>query len=330
MSGHSSSSSSLSNEGSSNSSSSRRRKQKKPNTWLHGCAGSLAGMVQKCITQPLDLIKTRMQVIGLSQAGSSGMAYSGVLSAFTSIVRQEGVLKLYTGLSPNLLGSGTAWGIYFTTYNAAKSTFGDQDLSPLHHCLCAATAGATTTLMTNPIWMVKTRMQTQLDQSASKQYRGITDAFTRIVRNEGLLTLWSGIGPALSLVSTGALQFMMYEQARKSLIDSLGGQEDAVQSWHFMAMGGLTKGIASTITYPLQVVRAKLYVPSRADASLPKPTVSQVFRQVLSAEGPLGFYRGLQPQLLKTMPSSALTFCFYETILRGLRSVAEPKQDLVC
>ena len=56
--------------------------------------------------------------------------------------------------------------------------------------------------MTNPIWMIKTRLQLQTVQSGSNvvPYRGAIDALRRIVREEGFATLWKGLGPALGLV----------------------------------------------------------------------------------------------------------------------------------
>jgi solute carrier family 25 folate transporter 32 len=64
----------------------------------------------------LDLVKTRMQ----AQDGKTGPQYTGLRQAMRHIVQQEGLLALYTGLAPNLLGSGIAWGVYFQVYNTSK------------------------------------------------------------------------------------------------------------------------------------------------------------------------------------------------------------------
>jgi len=39
--------------------------------------------------------------------------YRGLGSAFTTIFRQEGFRGLYKGVTPNVWGSGSSWGLYF-------------------------------------------------------------------------------------------------------------------------------------------------------------------------------------------------------------------------
>lgn len=83
----------------------------------HAVAGVSAGCVTVLTLHPLDVIKTRLQV----QDGLPGSsAYRGALNAASTIVREEGLRGLYAGLTPALLGSGLAWGIYFFSYDRAK------------------------------------------------------------------------------------------------------------------------------------------------------------------------------------------------------------------
>ena len=69
------------------------------------------------------------------------------------------------GLTPALIGSGVAWGVYFFAYNAAKQRYreltGQTRLGPLTHLASAAEAGSIVCFITNPIWVVKTRLQLQ-------------------------------------------------------------------------------------------------------------------------------------------------------------------------
>lgn len=61
--------------------------------------------------------------------------------------------------------------------------------------LAASEAGILTLLMTNPIWVVKTRLCLQydnkVDASNVKNYRGMTDGLLKIYRTEGLRGLYS-------------------------------------------------------------------------------------------------------------------------------------------
>jgi solute carrier family 25 folate transporter 32 len=71
----------------------------------------------------------------------------------------------FAGLTPALIGSGLAWGVYFFAYNAAKQRYreltGHTRLGPLTHLASAAEAGSIVCFITNPIWVVKTRLQLQ-------------------------------------------------------------------------------------------------------------------------------------------------------------------------
>jgi len=76
------------------------------------------------------------------------------------------------GLTPALIGSGAAWGIYFFSYNRAKERYqnltGQGRLNPMGHLASAAEAGGIVCLITNPIWVVKTRLQLQNKNSIAK------------------------------------------------------------------------------------------------------------------------------------------------------------------
>lgn len=137
-------------------------------SWHPLVAGAIAGVFSKTILQPLDLVKTRLQVQevkkGAIQASESAQtAYRGVVHGLSTIIKFEGVSALYTGLAPNLLGSGMAWGCYFFVYTNAKQMLmtatSKEKLGPSEHLQCAAVSGVFTTIITNPIWLIKTRVK---------------------------------------------------------------------------------------------------------------------------------------------------------------------------
>ena len=148
------------------------------------------------------------------------------------------------------------------------------------------------------------------------------DAFRCIVRDEGFFALYRGIGTALTLVSNGALQFMAYEQVKELVVSNLpaGSTEDDLTSLHFLSMGAVAKIFSSSVTYPLQVTKSRLYQRQSASTSAAADSsVMQIWKQMLQKEGIRSFYRGIKPQLIKTAPSSALTFLAYEHTMRFFR-----------
>jgi solute carrier family 25 folate transporter 32 len=295
---------------------------------LHALAGAGAGAFSKTLLQPLDLLKTRMQV----QDPAAG-AYRGVLHGIRSIYASGGVVGFYAGLGPNLVGSAASWGVQFYTFHTAKrflrSLQSDPQapLHPLHNMAAGGSASVASVLVTNPIWMIKTRVQVQ-----GERYRGLLPSLAKTVREEGVLSLYRGVGPALLLVSNGALQFMAYEELRQWAARALGGGEGeaGLSGAHFLALGAASKAFSGTLTYPLQVVRSRLYQHADAPgAAAPSRRPGAKFagaREVLAhvwrTQGARGFYKGWLPQMLKTAPGNAITMAAYEQLMRWFQALS--------
>lgn len=156
--------------------------------------------------------------------------YRGTMHALVTIFRTEGVGTLYAGLTPNLTGSTVAWGCYFYAYNYLRGEARKRpeyldakgQLGPGVNMLCATMSGVSTCVATNPIWLVKTRLQLQTSDER-RRLTGMLDAFRTVIKEEGVLGLYNGIFPSLLLVSHGALQFMAYEEIKKVGIPPLDG-----------------------------------------------------------------------------------------------------------
>ena len=115
------------------------------------------------------------------------------------------------------------WATFFFVYDLVKDRFRDRaehsahpqaDMALVH--MCAATvAGATGTILTNPLWVVKTRFMAQaiLPPSAPR-YHNTLDAITTIWRTEGPKSFYRGLLPSLIGVSHVSLQFALYERAK--------------------------------------------------------------------------------------------------------------------
>jgi solute carrier family 25 folate transporter 32 len=104
------------------------------------------------------------------------------LSSVKQIWKHEGARGFYKGIVPALWGSGASWGFYFYFYEGAKRSLGrSQPLQTTDHMLAAAFAGVLTCFLTNPIWLIKTRMQLQADSHVlnplRRPYRGMIGMF---------------------------------------------------------------------------------------------------------------------------------------------------------
>ncbi|XP_066386178.1 folate transporter 1, chloroplastic-like [Miscanthus floridulus] len=303
-------------------------------TWENAAAGAVAGFATVAALHPLDVVRTRFQVSG-GRGWSEVPPYRNTAHAVYTITRSEGPRGLYAGFYPAVLGSTVSWGLYFFFYNRAKQRYlqrkGDQ-LHPVHHLISAAEAGALVSMFTNPIWLVKTRLQLQTPKHHTSQYSGFSDALRTILREEGFLALYRGIGPGLLLVTHGAIQFTAYEELRKAMIlfksthsrtDNRGGEESLLNSIDFAVLGAGSKVAAILLTYPYQVIRARLQQRPGTDGTPKYSNSWHVVKETARYEGVRGFYRGITSNLLKNLPAASLTFVVYENVIKLFKATKE-------
>ncbi|XP_012232309.1 solute carrier family 25 member 32 [Linepithema humile] len=285
-------------------------------------AGISGGVVSTLMLHPLDLIKIRFAVN--DGHTNSAPRYNGLRSALAQIVKTEGVRGLYRGVTPNILGSGSSWGFYFFFYNTIKTTIqggnSKKPLGPSMHMFAAADAGVLTLLMTNPIWVVKTRLCLQyaedVNLAESKKYRGMVDALKKIYKTEGIRGLYKGLVPGLFGVSHGAIQFMAYEEMKNKYYNYLNVPIDSkLSTTEYIVFAAISKLIAAASTYPYQVVRARLQ-DHHHDYRGTWHCIQCTWRY----ESWRGFYKGLGVNLTRVTPATVVTFAVYENMLQYLKS----------
>ncbi|KAK2586400.1 hypothetical protein KPH14_010687 [Odynerus spinipes] len=284
-------------------------------------AGISGGVVSTLTLHPLDLIKIRFAVN--DGRTRSVPQYTGLRNAITEIVRSEGVRGLYRGVTPNVLGSGSSWGFYFFFYNTIKTWIqggnSKKPLGPSMHMLAAADAGILTLLMTNPIWVVKTRLCLQyagdVHLSESKRYNGMMDALRKIYRTEGIRGLYKGLVPGMFGVSHGAIQFMTYEEMKNKYNIYLSVPIDTkLTTLEYVLFAAISKLFAAAITYPYQVVRARLQ-----DHHHEYNGTWHCVQETWRCEGWRGFYKGLSVNLTRVTPATVITFVVYENVSHFLK-----------
>lgn len=285
----------------------------------HLYAGVSGGVISTLILHPLDLVKIRFQVNegAPSAAGSSGRpAYQGMIHAMKTIHKNSGFVGLYQGVTPNVWGAGVSWGSYFLFYNSLKNWMQEGDtkinLGATNHLLIASVAGFAALVLTNPIWVTKTRLCLQYENTGvKKQYLGMADALVKIYRENGVRGLYKGFVPGVFGISHGALQFMAYEelktlynQYRKQSLDTRLGTAE------YLTFAAISKMFAATLTYPYQVVRSRLQEQHRVYTG-----VIDVCQQIIKFEGWWAFTKGMGPCLLRVTPACCITFVVYENAI---------------
>lgn len=275
-----------------------------------GC-GAVAGGVSRFIIAPLDVIKIRFQVQHTQHSGL--YHYTGVLDAFKTVAKEEGIRAFWKGnLAAELMVVPWA-AISFLTHQRFKALFQDSRTptsSPLTSLLSGSIAATTATIATYPLDLLRTRMAVQTNQQ--KVYQSLSHACKEIFKREGFMGFYHGMMPTLAgVVPYMAIQFSIYERLKQRLpTDRTHTQEGAA---------GFVAGILSKfLTMPFDVVKKRIQVAGFQfyDASIRVKSMLSITTNIIQHEGLKGLFKGSWPALIKAGPNSAITFAVWEMSVR--------------
>ncbi|KAL6576108.1 Folate transporter 1, chloroplastic [Orobanche hederae] len=245
--------------------------------WENAAAGSAAGLATATFTHPLDVVRTRFQV---NDGRLSNLpTYKNTPQAIYTIARAEGLRGLYAGFYPAVLGSTISWGLYFYFYNKAKQRYlrSREELSPGLHIASAAEAGGLGLFLHQSYLAGENKVAASDSTTSSSIFWFSWDALRTILKEEGWRALYKGLVPGLFLVTHGAIQFTAYEELRRKLIKFRTEENEklikfrteenernsniadiSLDSVDYAVLGASSKLAAVALTYPSQVIRARL------------------------------------------------------------------------
>lgn len=278
-------------------------------------AGGIGGAVGVCFTQPLDVLKTRMQAkkdFKSLTKGKQSRFFAQTVSSLKFTYAREGVQGLFRGLLPNLFGVIPSRAIYFGTYERSKQFYtkllGDKTIAtPM---LSAASTVVVVTTIMNPVFFIKTRMQLE-EAKANPRYRSYAHCFSQILKEEGPAVFWKGLTASWLGVTEGAIFFALYESAKKSelLREKTEKTNPNFNPFVFLALSAGCKLLASASTYPHEVMRTRLREHGHSGGLL------NTFKTVAKDEGWRGLYSGMGAHLTRVIPNTAIMFCVVEFVL---------------
>lgn len=154
--------------------------------------------------------------------------------------------------------------------------------------IAGALAGSATVLITNPIWVVNTRMTARKAVSTGvekpERAQSTIGTLLALLREEGPAALFAGVLPALVLVINPILQYTIFEQLKNTVEN-----RRRVMPRDAFFLGAFGKLLATSITYPYITVKSRMHVASK-DA--PKDNIIQSLNRIIREEGWAGLYKG--------------------------------------
>ncbi|KDD75829.1 hypothetical protein H632_c481p2 [Helicosporidium sp. ATCC 50920] len=274
--------------------------------------GGLSGMMATCVIQPIDMVKVRLQL------GDKGSPFA----IGARLAREQGVGALYKGLNAGLVRQATyttaRLGLYNYIFEAATKMNDGKALPLWQKAVCGLTAGGLGALVGSPADLTLIRMQadTTLPMEQRRNYRGVTDAFLRISREEGVRGLFTGAGP--TVVRAMALNMGMLasnDQAKEMLVDLGFAKGSSV-----VVIGGSTIAgfFASACSLPFDYVKTQLQKqkPDPVTGKLPFNGAVDCAVQTFKTGGPLKFYTGFPTYFLRIAPHVVLTLSFLSYLPR--------------
>ncbi|CAO3617430.1 unnamed protein product [Cunninghamella blakesleeana] len=310
--------------------------KKDSQSYIHFIAGGVGGLAGAICTSPLDVVKTRLQStfyqnIPQHNTLRSNFIFGHFIETGRLLVRikqVEGLRGYFKGLGPNLVGVIPARSINFYTYGNGKKLYTELNHgkeTPMVHLLSAATAGIITATLTNPIWVIKTRLQLQ---GNNRRYGNSFECIMHIFRSEGIRGLYKGMSASYLGVAEGTIQWVIYEQLKQKWAISnnsvssgtkVGGKSP--QEWMGnLGAAAISKFVAACISYPHEVLRTRLRQP--AENGVIKYTgLWQCLNLVWKEEGFTALYGGMSAHLMRVVPNAAIMFFCYEAIVHNFSQI---------
>ncbi|KAL2825540.1 mitochondrial carrier domain-containing protein [Aspergillus pseudoustus] len=288
----------------------------------HALAGAGGGVLSMILTYPLITLSTRAQV-------ESKRAQSSTIDAIRRIVQREGITGLYSGLESALFGISVTNFVYYYWYEWTRSAFENaatkaghsKKLSTAESMIAGAIAGSATVLITNPIWVINTRMtarKSEADEQAlpgtpKKQRASTFSTLLELLQKEGPTALFAGVLPALILVINPILQYTIFEQLKNAV-----ERRRRMTPKDAFYLGALGKILATSITYPYITVKSQMHVASKDG---PKESLNGSLKRIIREEGYTGLYKGIGPKVTQSAITAAFLFAFKDVLYESMVSL---------
>uniref|UniRef100_A0A6I8SF48 Solute carrier family 25 member 12 n=1 Tax=Xenopus tropicalis TaxID=8364 RepID=A0A6I8SF48_XENTR len=271
--------------------------------------GSIAGAVGATAVYPIDLVKTRMQNQRSSFVGE--LMYKNSFDCFKKVLRYEGFFGLYRGLLPQLVGVAPEKAIKLTVNDFVRDKFTQKDgsIPLLAEIMAGGCAGGSQVIFTNPLEIVKIRLQVAGEISTGPKVSALT-----VLQDLGILGLYKGAKACfLRDIPFSAIYFPVYAHCKTLLADEQGH----IGALQLLTAGAIAGVPAASLVTPADVIKTRLQVAARAGQTT-YTGVIDCFRKILQEEGGRALWKGAGARVFRSSPQFGVTLVTYELLQRWL------------
>lgn len=291
---------------------------------IHFGMGAIAGGIGATVVYPIDLVKTRMQNQRVSASGGQRL-YKNSIDCFRQVIRNEGAMGLYRGLGPQLVGVAPEKAIKLSMNDLLRSLFKNKDQGDVYlplEILAGGGAGASQVIFTNPLEIVKIRLQVQGESLRRGLITaGETQGAVSIMRELGITGLYKGAGACLLRdVPFSGIYFPLYAKMKGHF-----ASEGGVTGWAGLLLAGACAGApAASLTTPADVIKTRIQVKARKGET-EYLGIRDCFVKVYAQEGPTAFFKGAIARVVRSSPQFGVTLLAYELLQRFVSPVGEAR-----
>ncbi|GAM25591.1 hypothetical protein SAMD00019534_087660 [Acytostelium subglobosum LB1] len=276
--------------------------------------GSVAGAIGATAVYPIDLVKTRMQ--NQRAVDPALRVYNNSWDCFKKVLKNEGFAGLYRGLGPQLVGVAPEKAIKLTVNDLLRGLFADKSKGEIYlplEVLAGGGAGASQVMFTNPLEIVKIRLQVQ---GAGKGQSALS-----IVRELGISGLYKGAGACLLRdIPFSAIYFPAYAKMKTLLAD-----KDGNIAPKDLFISGMVAGIpAASLVTPADVIKTRLQVKAKTGEQT-YDGIRDCAQKIWREEGFRAFFKGCVARVFRSSPQFGVTLLSYEMLQKHLMPHVPPK-----
>jgi len=267
--------------------------------------GSMSGMMATCCIQPMDMIKVRIQL------GAAGGGSTSPVAIASQMIKEEGFLSLYSGLSAGLtrqvVYTGARLGLFDIFTEKSKDKAYDSIPGFAKKSFCALGAGGIAAVLGNPADLALIRMQSDsmLPVAERRNYSGVGHALSSIASQEGPAALFKGAVPTATRAMALNFGMLAFNAQAKEMLQGAGAPV-GVQVVGASAIAGFA---ASAFSLPFDFVKTQIQKmkPDPVTGEMPfKGPVDCAMKQVKMG-GILRLWAGFPTYYFRIAPHAMIT-----------------------